>query len=75
MDCALTDISPASKSVAARQELWEWTERWVETKLGSAVQEEQEASTSSGAATDEAKVAAEVEVVAVDEDVTPPDVE
>ena len=75
VDCALTDISPASKSVAARQELWEWTERWVETKLGSAVQEEQEASTSSGAATDEAKVAAEVEVVAVDEDVTPPDVE
>ena len=71
VDCALTDISPASKSVAARQELWEWTERWVETKLGSAAQEEQEASTSSGAATDEAKVAAEPEVVAVDEDVTP----
>jgi NAD(P)-dependent dehydrogenase (short-subunit alcohol dehydrogenase family) len=69
VDCALTDISPASKSLAARQELWGWTERWVEAKLGSAVQEEQEASTSSEAATDEAKVAAEV--VAVDEDVTP----
>ena len=73
VDCALTDISPASKSVAARQELWEWTERWVETKLGSAVQEEQEANRVGVAATDETNTAA-AEVVAV-EVVTPSDVE
>ena len=39
VDCALTDISPASKSAAARTALWEWTDTWVEEKLGMAVQE------------------------------------
>merc|ERR1719469_1053939 len=57
VDCALTDISPA------RQELWEWTERWVDMKLGSAVQEEQEAA-ARVAAMDETNAAA-AEVVAV----------
>jgi len=72
VDCALTDISPASKSAAARQELWEWTERWVDMKLGSAVQEEQEAA-ARVAAMDETNAAA-AEVVAV-EVVAPSDVE
>ena len=73
VDCALTDISPASKSVAARQELWEWTERWVETKLGSAVQEEQvQEEATRVAATDETDTAAEVVTVEV---VAPLDVE
>ena len=74
VDCALTDISPASKSAAARQELWEWTERWVETKLGSAVQEEQEAPRMAEAATGETNAAAEVVALAV-EVVAPSDVE
>ena len=39
VDCALTDISPASKSAAAREELWEWTDKWVEERLGVAMQE------------------------------------
>ena len=38
VDCRQTDISPASKSVTARRELWEWTERWVEKKLARAGQ-------------------------------------
>merc|ERR1719152_537791 len=34
-DCELRDISPPSKSVAARTDLWEWTEAWVERTLGA----------------------------------------
>ena len=32
-DCELRDISPASKSAAAREELWRWTEVWLERAL------------------------------------------
>lgn len=33
VDCEVRDIAPASKSVAARRELWEWTSRWLEEKV------------------------------------------
>ena len=33
-DCELRDISPPSKGVAARTDLWEWTEAWLERTLG-----------------------------------------
>ena len=33
-DCELRDISPASKSVTAREELWQWTETWLKNALG-----------------------------------------
>ena len=69
VDCTLTDISPASKSAAARQELWEWTEKWVEAKLGSAVQEGE---ATRAAPTDESNAAAEAVEVEV---LAPPDVE
>lgn len=45
VDCALTDISPASKSASARRELWEWTESWVAEKRRSAVRDEPSAVT------------------------------
>jgi len=32
-DCELRDTSPASKDVSNRQALWEWTQRWVESKV------------------------------------------
>ena len=32
-DCEVRDISPASKSAAAREELWQWTESWLEGAL------------------------------------------
>lgn len=37
VDCALSDISPASKSAAERQELWSWTEAWYEDRLASVI--------------------------------------
>jgi len=32
-DCEVRDISPASKSVVKRKELWEWTRSWVEQRV------------------------------------------
>jgi len=38
-DCELRDISPPSKSVAARMDLWDWTEAWIErTRAGYAAE-------------------------------------
>ena len=35
VDCEPTDTSPASKDVANRQALWEWTDDWIKSKLAA----------------------------------------
>ena len=49
-DCELRDISPPSKGVAARTDLWEWTEAWLERTLGEIAEQ---APAQSGDAEDE----------------------
>jgi len=87
VDCALTDISPASKSASARRELWEWTESWVAEKRRSAVRDEPSAVTaeepsvvtaeaSRAAAAEETSVAAaEEQSEAAEEHEAPDDVQ
>jgi hypothetical protein len=71
VDCALTDISPASKSASARRELWEWTESWVAEKRRSAVRDEP----SAAAAEETSAAAAEEQSEAAEEREAPDDVQ
>lgn len=66
-DCELRDISPPSKSAAAREALWEWTSEWLDSKVAAAAAAAQTTEVAEAAET-ESKVDKVVEVAVEEED-------